>query len=121
MTAPTRTAFDFAAFQRALEAWDLDALLELYDGDVELRQIDKESPPSSPRIVRGKAALEEIYREIATRGLDSRIGDVVSGDDRVAYAVTCRYPTGECVYSQSMLDVRDGRIVRQVEVQAWDE
>lgn len=57
----------------------------------------------------------------AARGLETRVGDAVVGEDRLAFAVTCRYPTGECVYEHAMIDVRDGRIVRQVGVEAWDE
>lgn len=121
MSTPTQTVFDFEALRRAFESWDVDALLELYDDEVEVKQIDKETPPASPRILRGKPALAEFYRDVAGRGLETRVEDAIDAGSRLALALRCRYPSGECVYGHALLDVRDGKIVRQVDVQAWDE
>ena len=43
------------------------------------------------------------------------------GEDRVAFNVACEYPDGTRVLAAENLDVCDGKIVRQVEVVAWDE
>ena len=49
MTTQTETAFDLAAFKRAVESgWDIGALLPLYDEDAEYVTVDKDHPPSSP-------------------------------------------------------------------------
>ena len=82
MPAPIKTTFDFASLQRALESWDVDALLALYDDEVEFKQIDKETPPSSPRIVRGKRALAAMFADWAGRGLKTRVGDASSARTR---------------------------------------
>ena len=45
----------------------------------------------------------------------------VLGPDRVAFVESCAYPDGCRVMSAMSLDLRDGRIVRHLTVQAWDE
>jgi hypothetical protein len=50
-----------------------------------------------------------------------RLDKVVVGDDSAAYADACEYPDGTYVYCAAVLDLRGGKIARQVCVQAWDE
>jgi hypothetical protein len=50
-----------------------------------------------------------------------RVEGEVVGEDRVAFNVACEYPDGTRVLAAENLDLRDGKIVRQVEVVAWDE
>ena len=40
--------------------------------------------------------------------------------ERAAVAVDCRYPDGVAVRCHATLALRDGRIVEQTTVQAWD-
>ncbi|MDX6381748.1 MAG: hypothetical protein QOI57_2772, partial [Rubrobacteraceae bacterium] len=55
------------------------------------------------------------------RELTHRIENEVVGESRVAFNLACEYPNGIRVLAAENLDVRDGKIVRQVEVVAWDE
>jgi ketosteroid isomerase-like protein len=119
-TTTTTTTFDFAGMRDALHAWDVDALMAYYADDVEFRQIDHTSPPGSPQIVRGRAALEEMFRRVAESGIETRIVDVIEGDGRYALAVACRQPTGGRIYDHTFIDVSDGLVVRQAAVAAWD-
>ena len=50
MIVSTSTAFDLDAFNRGYEEWDINALLALYTDEVELIQIDRDNPPSAPRV-----------------------------------------------------------------------
>ncbi len=50
-----------------------------------------------------------------------RIENEVIDEDRVTFDVTCRYPDGKRVLCAAMLDLRDGKIVKEVAVEAWDE
>jgi hypothetical protein len=43
------------------------------------------------------------------------------GEDRVAFNEACEYPDGTRVLVAITLDVRDGKVVQQVNVEAWDE
>ena len=50
-----------------------------------------------------------------------RVEDAVAGEDRVTFNVACEYADGTKVLAAENLEVRDGKIVREVSVQAWDE
>lgn len=122
MTTSTETAFDLATFKRAVESgWDIGALLPLYDEGAEYVTVDKNNPPSSPRVLKGGAAIGEYVKEAASHGVVSRIAQSVVSGDRAALTFHCRYPDGTRIVCNSMLELSDGRIIRQTDVQAWDE
>ena len=57
MTVQSATKFDVEEFARAYTQWDIDALLALYADDMELVQVDRDHPPSIPRVLHGKEVL----------------------------------------------------------------
>jgi hypothetical protein len=122
MAVQTERAFDMAEFKRAVESgWDVGALLPLYDEDAEYVTVDRNHPPSSPGVRKGRTAIGEYLKEAASNGVVSRIDHAVVSDDRAAVTFNCRYPNGTRVLCNSMLELQYGRIVRQTDVQAWDE
>ena len=64
--------------------------------------------------------IGQSFRE-APDDLTHEIGDEVVGDDRFAFTLKCTYPTGGLVMVAGICDVREGRITRQLGVEAWDE
>ena len=112
---------DFEVLRRAEEQRDLDAMLDLYADDAEVRIVNRHTPPSSPHVLRGKEEIAEYLSDVLGRDMKHRIENEVVGEDRVAFNVACEYPDGTRVLAAENLDVRDGKIVRQVEVVAWDE
>jgi len=54
----TNTEFDLDAFVRGWGSWDLDALLSTYAEDVEMVQVDRDNPPSAPRVRSGRETVE---------------------------------------------------------------
>jgi hypothetical protein len=50
-----------------------------------------------------------------------RVERLVVGDDSAAFIQDCRYPGGAQVLCVALLDLKDGLIIRQSGVQAWDE
>lgn len=118
----TEAKFDLGAFKRAVESgWDVGALLRLYDDDAEYVIVDRNNPPASPRLLRGRSAIGEYLNEAASYGIVSRIDHAAVGTDRAAVTYNCRYPNGSRVLANSMLELDGGRIVRETVVQAWDE
>src|SRR5215210_4889408 len=117
MTEQSATGFDFEAVRRAEEQHDFDAMLDLYADDAEIHIVNRNTPPSSPHVLRGKEAISEYLREVFGRDTTHR----VVSEDHVAFNVACEYPDGTRVLAAENLDLRDGKIVRQVEVVAWDE
>ncbi len=113
--------FDFPRLKRALETSDATALAGLYADDAEMTIVDRNRPPSTPMRLIGRAAIAEFWRDICAREMTHAIAHEVIGAQRVAFVETCVYPDGCRVLSAMTLDLRDGRIVRHLTVQAWDE
>jgi ketosteroid isomerase-like protein len=116
-----KTTLDFEALRRAQEQRDPDSMLSFYAEDAEIVIINRNTPPSSPFELHGKEEISEYLRDVFGRDLTHRIEQEVVGEDRIAYNVACEYPYGTRVLAAENLEVRDGKIVRQVEVVAWDE
>ena len=104
----------------ASQARDASSLMDLYAEDATVERVDAQNPPSSPARIAGRdairAALEDVYaRDMTHRSRASR-----SVRDAVGYTVRCSYPDGTRVLCAAVAELRDGRIVREVGVQAWD-
>lgn len=116
-----RTALDFEALRRASEQRDAEALSDLYAEDAEVRIVNRETPPSSPHVLHGRERIAEYLRDVCGRDIESRIEDEIIGEERVAFNEACWYPDGTRVLTATTLEARDGKITRQVSVEAWDE
>jgi hypothetical protein len=94
------SAFSGAALKRAIEQREARTLSGFYADDALLRVIDRNNPPSHPREIKGRAAID---------------------GQRLAFTQSCGYPDGTRVFLLAMLDLKGGKIARHVVVQAWDE
>lgn len=109
------------SLHRAIEAHDVELLLSLYADDAELRIVDRNHPPSEPLEFRGREAIATHLQDVFSRDMVHRIEDEVFGADRLAFTEACEYPDGVRVLTSAMLALRDGKIVRALELQEWDE
>ncbi len=116
-----KTGFDFEAMRRAVEQLDADLLVSLYADDAEMKIVNKSATPSSPREIRGKKEIAEYLRDVCGRAMTHRIEREVLGEERIAFNEECEYPDGTRVMAATTLEVRDGKIIGQVNVEAWDE
>ena len=116
-----KTDLDFEAMRRAIEGLDADALVALYADDAEMRTVNRYTTPSSPKVLRGKQEIAEHLRDVCGRAMTHHIENEVVGGDRVAFNEACEYEDGTKVLAAITLDVRDGKISRQTNVEAWDE
>ncbi|WP_116246594.1 nuclear transport factor 2 family protein [Nocardiopsis sp. FIRDI 009] len=123
MSAAAETArpFDAELLKRAVESRDADTFLAQFSDDAELEMFDQRTPPSAPTVLHGRDAIEESMRELFARDMRHEVLQCVVEGDHAAYTERCSYPDGSKVMSMTMLDLRDGRIVHQSTVQAWDE
>lgn len=121
MALETRTRFDIDAYKRAYEDWDIEALLSLYADDVEQIQMDDATPPREPGTYRGKERLEQMFRHCKDSGVKATVENLVPGEERAAATVTCEFPTGRKVVANTILDLRGGRIARELVTSARDE
>jgi SnoaL-like domain len=115
------SGLDLEALRRAAEGKDPEAMLSLYADNAEYVRVDRNSTPSSPMALRGKEKVGEYLRDVFSRDMTHRIENEVVGEDRAAFNWSCEYPDGTKVLAAETVELRDGKIVRQVSVQAWDE
>ncbi|MFI1356290.1 nuclear transport factor 2 family protein [Streptomyces sp. NPDC020898] len=114
-------AFDTEALRRGIEGHDATALLSLYADDAELRVIDRNTQPSHPMVKHGRGEISAMLTEVYGRDMTHKLEQVVVQGDQVAYTESCEYPDGVRVFAGSMMSLRDGKIVDQTVLQAWDE
>jgi hypothetical protein len=121
MTEQMAPSLDFEAMRHAIEESDYETLVSFYADDAELRMVNKNSTPSSPMVLRGKAEISELLKDVCGRAMTHHVEDEVVGEDRVAFNEACEYPDGLKVLTATTLDLREGMIVRQSNIEAWDE
>lgn len=107
--------------KRAIEGRDAKALAGYYDDNALLRIIDRDNPPSKPRELKGRAAIAAYYDEVCGRAMSHHLESGVSNGKELAFTQACAYPDGAKVFCAAMLELKDGRIIRQTAVQVWDE
>jgi ketosteroid isomerase-like protein len=120
MTVRTRASFDLDTLRRGYEEWDVEALLDLYADDVELIQIDRDHPPSSPRTRQGKEMFRGMFEHCAAAGVRATVENAVAYEDRAAATITCEFPGGRKVMANAILDLEQGRIVRELDILSGD-
>lgn len=112
--------FDFTAFKRAVEAKDAVRLLEFYAEDAEWLEYRNQDPPSRPRRLLGKAEIQEYVERRAAGPLTTSIENELVGADKVAFRTWTELRGGRRVVEHVMLNIVNGKIHRQVDVEAWD-
>jgi ketosteroid isomerase-like protein len=115
------SAFDFESMRQAIENLDADQLVSLYADDAEMLTVNRYTTPSSPKVLKGKEKIAEHLRDVCGRAMTHHVENEVIGEDRVAFNEACEYPDGTRVLAAMTLDIRNGKVTRQVNVEAWDE
>jgi hypothetical protein len=110
--------FDFAAFRAAVEGRDAEHWLGFYADDAEW--LEYRHKASSPRVTRGREDIARYLDYVRRTDVELAISNDVLGDERAAFTLTATRPDGRLIVENTILDVRDGLIVRQHEVEAWD-
>ena len=121
MATQAPDGLDFEALRRAIEERDAETLIGFYAADAELHTVNKNTTPSSPNVLRGKEEISEYLRDVCSREMTHHVENEVVGDRRISFFEACEYPEGVRVLGAQTLELRDGKIVRQVNVEAWDE
>jgi hypothetical protein len=121
MGTSTSPSFSADTLRRGLEAQSSEDLLSLYADEAELRVVDRNSQPSSPTVLHGRDEISELLNDIYSRDMTHKMEECIVQGDRAAYSESCQYPDGVRVLAESMIKLRDGKIVEQTMIQAWDE
>jgi hypothetical protein len=109
-----------AGLKRAIEGNKASALAGLYADDAVVQVIDRDNPPSKPRNLQGKSAIASYFADVCGRDMTHKVEAGVAVGNRLAFTQSCAYPDGTKVFCSAMVDLKGGKISRQVVVQAWD-
>ncbi|MER6960053.1 MULTISPECIES: nuclear transport factor 2 family protein [unclassified Streptomyces] len=115
------SAFDTETLRRGVEGQTATTLLSLYADDAELRVVDHNTQPSQPRVLHGRDEIAQLLEDVYSRDMTHKLEECIVQGDRAAYSESCQYADGVRVLAESMITLRDGKIVEQTLIQAWDE
>jgi hypothetical protein len=122
MGSAARSDFDVETLRRAIEGNTAATLLSLYADDAEIRVVDRNTQPSHPKLLHGRSEISEMLEDVYSRDIKAhKLEQCVVQEDRVAFTESCEYSDGVRVFAESMVSLRDGKIVDQTMIQAWDE
>ena len=119
MNEVAETRFDIGALKQAFEAGDVERVLEFYSPGLEHLEIDAGAPPKTPR-TSDFEHLGNSLRGVAQAGIKLKMENVVAGAERAACTITCLFPDGRRLISNTIYDLEGGRIARQFDVQVVD-
>ena len=109
-----------ARLKRAIEGRNARALAALYGEDAVVQIIDRDNPPSKPRSLEGMSAISAYFDEVYGRDMTHKIESGVAVGKRLSFTQSCAYPDGTRVFCSAMIELKGGKIARQIVVQAWD-
>jgi hypothetical protein len=109
-----------AGLKRAIEGRKASAFAGMYADDAVLQVIDRDNPPSNPRSLQGKDVIAAYFADVCGRDMTHKVESGVATGNRLAFTQSCAYPDGTKVFCSAMIDLKGGKIARQVVVQAWD-
>jgi ketosteroid isomerase-like protein len=120
MTTIPASTIDVDALRRAYATRSVDGLLALYAPDATVEIVDAVHMPSHPHRLAGHAALRAHFEDVFARDITHEADIVVATPDALGLSLRCTYADGTKVVCAATAVVRDGLIVREVGVQAWD-
>jgi hypothetical protein len=108
---------DFEALRHAIERSDPHLMLGFYAEDARLSIVNVHTPDASPFELRGKGEIAKHLRAAFGQEASHRVErDAAVGEDRVTFREACEYSDGDRVWVETTLELRNGKIVRQVDV-----
>jgi hypothetical protein len=116
----TANGLDFDALRLGIERCDPALLLGFYAGDATLSIVNARTPQASPFELRGKAEIAKHLRAVFGQETSHRVEQEFVHEERVTFREACEYPDGGRVVVETTLEVRDGLIVRQMDMVAKD-
>jgi hypothetical protein len=108
---------DLETLYLGIESRDPDLLLGFYADDARLSIVNTDTPHAPPFELCGKGEIAKHLRATFGQEASHRVErDAAGGQDRVIFREACEYSDGGRVWVETTLELRDGKIVRQVDV-----
>jgi hypothetical protein len=104
-----------------IESCDPDLLLGYYASDARLSIVNTDTPHAPPFELCGQGEIAKHLRATFGQEASHRVErDAAFGEDRVTFREACEYSDGGRIVVETTLELRDGKIARQVDVVASD-
>jgi hypothetical protein len=108
---------DLETLYLGIESRDPDFLLGFYADDARLSIVNTDTLHAPPFELCGKGEIAKHLRATFGQEASHRVErDAAGGQDRVTFREACEYSDGGRVWVETTLELRDGKIVRQVDV-----
>ena len=108
---------DLETLYLGIESRDPDFLLGFYADEARLSIVNTDTPHAPPFELCGKGEIAKHLRATFGQEASHRVErDAAGGQDRVTFREACEYSDGGRVWVETTLELRDGKIVRQVDV-----
>jgi ketosteroid isomerase-like protein len=120
MSATQRAQFDFDAFRHAFVTQDVEAWSACFAPDAEWIEYRHADPPRAPHRLVGRAAIKDFLMRVRGSNVRLEIEGEIVGSERAAFRVWCTLADGRQIVEHVMLELVDGQIARQIDVEAWD-
>ena len=104
---------DFEALRRAIERGDHASMIGFYAAAARVRVLDGGTVSFE---VEGRAEVAKYLRAVHARPATHRVQNEVLAVDRILFEESCEYPDGARTVIETRLEVRGGKISRQVDV-----
>jgi hypothetical protein len=114
------TGWDIEGFRAAVEARDVAGWLAYYAPDAEWVEYRHADPPRAPHVMTGHAVIVRFLHGVAAAPLRLVVDHDVVGEARAAFRITVHLPGDRRIIEQVIVELADGLITRQVDVEAWD-
>jgi hypothetical protein len=112
---------DLETLYVGIESCDADLLLGFYADDARLSIVNTDTPQAPPFELCGKGEIAKHLRTTFGQEASHRVErDAAVSEDRVTFREACEYSDGGRVWVETTLELRDGKIVRQVDTVAND-
>jgi ketosteroid isomerase-like protein len=112
--------FEFAAFKDAFESKDAKRWAAFYAEDAEWIEYKPSAPPSDPVRMVGRERIAKFLASLEESNIEIAVSDEVLGRERAAFSVDVTLADGRHMLEHTIVHIEDGRIARQVDVEAWD-
>jgi len=121
MTTTTNNTTSFeTTLRQAFAQRDAATLAGLYADDAQIEIVDAQHQPKDPQRLQGRDAIRAHLEDVFARDMTHEVDILAIGDGALGYSLRCAYPDGTRVVCAATAQLADGRIVREVGVQAWD-
>ena len=112
---------DLEILYLGIESCDPDLLLGFYSDNARLSIVNTDTQHVPPFELHGKGEIAKHLRATFGQEAAHRVErDATFGEDQVTFREACEYSDGGRVVVETTLEVRNGKIVRQVDVVASD-